>query len=282
MKLRRKRNKVTLISSQSDEPTLDILMLAEAIRRMYPDMEVTVLSGKMKRNLHGAFAFFGSLLSQMCHIAVSSAVVIEGYCVSVSLLTHKKHTTVLQMWHALEAIKKFSYQVIDTPAGYSRAFAYAMRMHRNYDYVLCPAKATAPYFCAAFDVDESKLVYLGLPRIDHISSVMSADEATDPRAGIEAMYPILKGKDRRTVLYAPTFRDGRPTDVEGLLREMDFERFNVVVKLHPSDRSDIAFRPPYAERLIVDRAYDTIDWFSACDVVITDYSGLAVEAAIAK
>ncbi|MDR1953245.1 MAG: CDP-glycerol glycerophosphotransferase family protein, partial [Clostridiales Family XIII bacterium] len=39
---------------------------------------------------------------------------------------------------------------------------------------------------------------------------------------------------------------------------------------------------PYAERLIVDRAYDTIDWFSACDVVITDYSGLAVEAAIAK
>jgi CDP-ribitol ribitolphosphotransferase len=280
MRLLKKRNKVTLISSQSGEATLDISMLAEELKRSYPQTEVKVLASRMKRSAGGVLAFAGHMLAQMYHIATSRAVVVERYCAAVDVLRHREGVAFLQIWHAPEAIKKFGYQTLDTRAGLRAEVARVMRVHRSYDYVLCPAKATAPYFCAAFDVDESKLVYLGLPRIDYISSVTGAGGAS-VRARIEHTYPTLKDKERKTVLYAPTFRDGRPTDMEGLLREIDFDLFNVALKPHPLDDSVVAFAPARAEGLIIDRTYSAIDWFSVCDAVITDYSGLAVEAAAA-
>ena len=49
----------------------------------------------------------------------------------------KRDQTIVQIWHALGAVKQFSYQCLDRPGGQTSALARAMDMHRNYDYVLC-------------------------------------------------------------------------------------------------------------------------------------------------
>ncbi|MDR0357490.1 MAG: CDP-glycerol glycerophosphotransferase family protein [Clostridiales Family XIII bacterium] len=227
-----------------------------------------------------------------------STVVVERYCIAVGLLRHRKNTKIVQIWHAPDAIKKFGYQTLDTPSGLRGDVARVMGVHRNYSYVICPAKAVASYFCEAFDVDESKLAYLGLPRVDFISEIARVrradrkdnrieeveceDSSLRLKARIEERYPVLKDRGLRTLLYAPTFRDGRPIDAEGLLRRIDFRSYNAVLKLHPLDRSEIRFEAARAEGLIIDEDFGAIDWFSVADAAITDYSGFAVECAVAK
>ncbi|MDR3305880.1 MAG: CDP-glycerol glycerophosphotransferase family protein [Clostridiales Family XIII bacterium] len=307
----RQRARVVLISDMGGAPTRDIAMLAQALR---PAMDAAVIAGRMDRSAGGAAVFAGMLLRQMCAIAGSKAVVLERYSVAVCALKHKKGTVVVQLWHAPEAIKKFGWQTVDTPAGHAAGFDRAMRVHRGYDYILCPADATLPFFEAAFEAPAEKFVKFGLPSLDYIAAVMAAAatagtgveaddlgdsvgsgilrEALTVRMEIEARYPALS--ERPTVVYAPTYRDGRMAKADDLIAAFDFERFNLVLKMHPLEQAARAAQRgrsgrrgpesaprPGQERLIEDRDFDTIDWYGVCSAVVTDYSGVAVEAAAA-
>ncbi|MDR0853096.1 MAG: CDP-glycerol glycerophosphotransferase family protein [Clostridiales Family XIII bacterium] len=288
IKLFPRRQKILLISSQGDEPSRDILMLAGELKNLSEGTEVKVISGRMRRSILGAFSFSIHILKELYHISTSQKVILEGYCVSISAVQHKKGLRVLQMWHAPDAIKKFSRQILDKSAGQSSEVANIMGMHRNYDEVLCPAPAVAPFFCEAFGVGEDKLVYLGIPRIDYISEISRSRDGgsgTEPigvKARIVDKYPAVS--ERPTVLYAPTFRGSRPVDVQSLLRFIDFEKVNLVLKLHPLDDSAVGFTVPklHESRFIRDNEFSSDEWFSVADAIITDYSGIAIEAAVAR
>ncbi|MDR0852248.1 MAG: CDP-glycerol glycerophosphotransferase family protein [Clostridiales Family XIII bacterium] len=314
-KAARIRNKITIISGQSGQPTADTSMLAEALQRSGTDLEIKLLAARMGRSAGGAVVFTGSMLAQMYHIATSRVVVVERSNIAVNVLNHKKKTTIVQIWHAPDAIKKAGWQVTDQPGGLDSRVAKVMCVHRNYNYILCPAHAVSGAILETFGADrngydESNLVYLGLPRIDLITA--AAHPAEDPGAEIRTrilcQYPVLAGggiddapsakagiaggeEKRITIMYAPTFRDGRPTEIAPLLGCVDFEKFNFVLKLHPLDGTEIArdgetsrdasqsrFGVP---QFIVDRTFSVNEWFSVCDIVITDYSGLDIEAAVA-
>ncbi|MDR0875298.1 MAG: CDP-glycerol glycerophosphotransferase family protein [Clostridiales Family XIII bacterium] len=319
---RRITGKVTLLCSQDDLPSLDIRLLAAAISNGEPvtgSPKVVVLAGRMRRSPAGALKFAGHLLRELYHIATSEVVVLEGYTVSIGAVKPGPGVTVIQMWHAPDAIKKFSRQILDTPAGQSSRTADILGMHRHYDYLLCPSPAAAPAFREAFGVTDDKLVYLGMPRIDYLSapSVTLAAEPQSTRDKIRKEYQLLQ--ERPAIVYAPTFRDGRPVDLEGLLRNFDFERFTLIVKLHPLDEQNIAApvipgaatvipgaatvipgadpgsTPPGADSVIpgadpgstppgapiFDHEFTTDEWLTLAAAVITDYSGIAVEAAAA-
>ena len=51
------------------------------------------------------------LLGQMAAIASSKAVVIDTYCIAVSLLKQRKETEIIQIWHALGALKRFGRSI---------------------------------------------------------------------------------------------------------------------------------------------------------------------------
>ncbi|GHU67139.1 CDP-glycerol--glycerophosphate glycerophosphotransferase [Clostridia bacterium] len=330
---RRIKGKVTLLSSQDDVPSRDIRMLAAALsagqrdrpsvlscgqdRRPVPlscisNPKVVVLAGRMRRSFAGALKFAGHLLRELYHIASSEVVVLEGYTVSVGAVKHKPGVTILQMWHAPDAIKKFSRQLLDTPAGQSTELADALGMHRNYDYLLCPSPAVAPAFKEAFGVTDEQLVYLGMPRIDYLSAlrqkqhsgdgsfcaehsgdgsscVTLTDEPRSTRAKILGKYPRLHARQgdassafpRPVIVYAPTFRDGRPVELNGLLKHFDFGRFTLVVKLHPLYPQEISAEWTNRDGLLFDKEFSTDEWLTTAAAVITDYSGVAVEAAAA-
>jgi CDP-ribitol ribitolphosphotransferase len=289
---RRITGKVTLLSSQDDVPSLDIRLLAAALSAAQPVIgspKVVVLAGRMRRSFAGALKFAGHLLRELHHIASSEVVVLEGYTVSAGAVRHKPGVTIIQMWHAPDAIKKFSRQLLDTPVGQSSELANALGMHHNYDYLLCPSPAVAPAFCEAFGVQESQLVYLGMPRIDYLSGLHTDPEALAKRKAIHETYPQLERRQgdsssafpRPVIVYAPTFRDGRPVDLDGLLRHFDFGRFTLVVKLHPLYPQEIAAEWADRDGLLFDKTFRTDEWLTTAAAVITDYSGVAVEAAAA-
>jgi len=255
---------IVLISCQNDEPSQDILDLAA---KLQDNHKIKVIAGKMRRSFGGALSFTGKLFTMLRYTAKTKVVVVDAYCMAVSIPKKRPGQTVVQLWHAPEAIKKFSLQITDTPAGYSKKTTEILCMHRNYDYILCPADATRAFFEEAFGYPESAFVKLGLPSLDRIGQTVTKRSGSD-----EAIQPL-------TVVYAPTFRDGEAVETEELVRAFKqlLPDAKLVLKLHPLDAAGYS-GDGYA---VVDKEKPLIEWYKAADVIITDYSGVAVEAAAA-
>ena len=276
--MKAKTKKVAIISRESNTRTLDIAMLdSELLRR---GMDVTVLSKLLtKEKSVKALGYLGHVFRQEAAILAADVVVLDTYCIPASMIPHRKGTKVIQMWHALGAIKKFGWQTVGKEGGSSGKVAKLMRMHHGYDYVVCASDVTADHYCEAFKADRSKIVKYGLPRIDYIKSVAAGERHADMLAKIVAKYPQLKN-GKKTVVYAPTFRRGKTVDVQSLVDALGTDRYNIVVKLHPLYRGDFATAGDGAN-VIYDDDFTSFDWLSVADMIISDYSSLVIEATLA-
>lgn len=265
-------HRVTLVSWQSNRPTLDFRLLAEALRREDPSLEVVLLCRKMERTLPGMLAYIPQVLRQMKAFASSRMVVADSYCIPLSVLRHKDSLKVMQIWHALSAIKMFGWQTVGKETGTSPLIAETMHMHRNYDYIACASEVTATYFCEAFGYDHSHVVRLGLPRIDYI-----LQEDPETVAAIREAYPFFEN-GRKNIYYVPTLRKITGVRFDDLATQIDRERYNLIVRLHPLDRyrQDL----PHGEGIYYVNDFDTYSLMKACDAIISDYSSFVVEASL--
>lgn len=272
------RHKVVLLSRQADTPSRDFVMLAEALQYRDPSLEVVVRCKFIRSSLVARIGYVGEILAQMYHLATARACIVDGYIVPVSLLDHRPEMFVIQTWHALGAIKKFGYQSLDLPGGRSSKVAQSMRMHRNYDLVLCGGPDTVRFFAEAFRVREDQVKPLGLPRVDHL--LRHANDATaEPVpayvAELRQRFPLLADRSRRTVLYAPTFRRSRPDHYREVIERFAGDDCTVIVKPHPLVTADVS-----GSHVVNAGGVDILDLLPLSDVVITDYSAVAFEAAV--
>ena len=269
----RPKDKITMLSRQGDEIPISYELTKKALQEINPDVPVVVLAKKFEGSLLHKAGYCFHVLEQMYHIATSKIVIVDGFCIPVSVLNHKKDQIFLQMWHALNIIKKFAYLALDKPAGVKSDLAKTMCMHRNYTHILCGCRESGELLKKSFHAADAELLITGLPYIDYI---MNAQEET-----VQAMintYPCVKEKE--TILYAPTFRRHRSVDIHWIEEKIDLDRYNVVVKLHPVDKRGIEGK--FDSRVIWDENYSTHEWLWLCDTVITDFSGISVEAALLK
>lgn len=259
--------RVTILSRQSNEPSLDIKMLTRALEETGL-FEVKVMCKKLSGN-HVSYAFH--MLSQLKAIRQSDVLIVDGYCIVNSLFKHKKNLKVIQMWHALSAIKQFGWQTVGKQDGSSEFVAKTMKMHRGYDYVISPSDVTSEHFAQGFNESKEKIVKLGLPRIDYI---LNGDE--EKRAEIAIKYPTLCSGGKKIMLYVPTFRKGRTVNISSLAKAANSKGFALVVKLHPLDGTE----NPELENVIIDRDYNSYTWLAVADVIVSDYSSFVVEASL--
>ena len=275
-----KTGKVTIISRESDEPTLDISMLVEELNSRGIETEVMAKLFTKDKTAGDLAGYLGTVAKQEAAILKSDVVVLDTYNIPVSMLPRIGRTKVIQMWHALSAVKKFGWQTVGSEDGTSERTATLMRMHKGYDYVLAPSDATADIFAEAFRTDRSKIVKLGLPRIDYINSAVRGDARFKTFGAIYALYPELaKSDDKKIVLYVPTFRrDGMP-DIKGLASALDPEKYVLIVSLHPLYRSEEEL--PQADNIIYEENISSFDLLGVADIIISDYSSMVVESTLA-
>lgn len=266
-------NKITMLSRQGDKVPVSYTLTEEALKKENPEIEVVILAKKFEGNITHKIGYCFHVLEQMYHIATSKVVIVDGFCIPVSVLNHKKEQKFIQMWHALNIIKKFAYLALDKPAGVKRELAETMCMHRNYTHILCGCRKSGELLQESFHAYDAELVIAGLPYIDQI---VNKDEKI-----LQSMlntYPDIRGKE--ILLYAPTFRRHRCVDISWIQEKIDLDKYHVVVKLHPVDKKGI--KGEYDSRIILDEKYSTHEWLWLCNAVITDYSGISVEAALIK
>ena len=84
---------------------------------------------------------------------------------------------------------------------------------------------------------------------------------------------------RPNVLYAPTFRNGEDITehLDSLFEAFNYEEYNLIVKLHPVDRTGI-----HREEIFECPEFTAMELFSLTDALITDYSSIIYEAAAAE
>ena len=275
-KLLPQKNKVTMISRQSNKPSFEFEMIRDEIYSRNQKTEVVflcrTLDGGVNSTIFTKFGYCFHMLVQMYHIATSRVVILDTYCIVISLLKHKKSLKVIQMWHSMGTMKMFGYSATDTAEGTNLKLARAMKMHENYDYVFASAEAYKDHLAAGFGCDRSIIETMPLPRLDLL---MSKEYEASIREKIYQAYPMLK--EKKVVVYCPTFRKdetGFEEALEKLADAMDLEKFHFVAKLHPLSKVEPS------EKVFLAKEFSSFDMLFVADYVISDYSCIVYEAAV--
>lgn len=267
------KNRITMISRESDEVNPDFLMLKKEMEKQDPNIEVVCLCKMLKGGIISKLGYVLHMFKQMFYLATSKVIVLDTYCIVASVLKKREGTKIVQIWHSSAAIKKFGYETLDKESGSSSKIAKAMNMHGNYDYAVAPSHATGKFFARGFNIPESKIKIFGLPRLDIINDNKKMNEY---EKNILEEYPKANN-GKINVLYAPTFRKNKAIDLDPIIEYFDFEKYNLIVKVHPLDEFHMNSDNP---GVIIDKKFPTNHWFSVCQKIISDYSAIGIESTL--
>ena len=273
-KLLKTRNKITMISRQSNSISLDFKVLKEEINK-HKKYKVVILckklEGKEDAKLFDLIKYGFHLLRQMYNIATSKVVILDSYCIAISILKHKKNLKIIQMWHSIGTMKKFGYDILDQEEGNSSKMAQILKMHRNYTYVLCAGEGYKDDLARQFNCDENIIKIIPLPRLDLLSNKYYIKKTKDR---IYRKYPKLKNK--KNIIYVPTFRKNEidfQKHIDKLISLIDNKKYNLIIKLHPLSNVKIDNK-----NIILAPEFSSMDMLLVSDYVITDYSCILYEA----
>lgn len=260
--------KVVFISRQANYVSLDFKLLSQEITKLDNEYKTIFLCKKINMNAPDLIKYFFHVIRQMYHLATSRVCIVDSYCITVSILKHKKSLIVIQLWHALAAIKKFGYQSLGKKSGRDYKLAKLLNMHANYNYVISGSEEMSKFFSQAFKISKTKIKPIGTPKMDYLIK-----NKAQIIKNIKSKYPNLTKK--KVILYVPTFRKNKQINIDKILNTVDFNKYNMIVKTHPGK----------SQKFITEYLYNCND-FSAfelltiADYIITDYSSISVEAAI--
>ncbi len=229
----------------------------------------------LKDGVKGIFKALGFFTFKAYLLATSKYVFLNDNFMPMGSLNFKKEAVVTQLWHAEGVFKKFGLHIPQPEDVRRREIAGAEKLA----YVVCSSKGVKPIYAEAFGVNESKVLPLGAPRCDRFFADIDVNKI---REKFDLKYPECKNK--RLLLYAPTFRDNEADD-KVLLKSIDMKKFcekfgdeyAFLLRLHPQiHRCDIDLK----------NAVDVTGWDDVgeltliCECMITDYSSVCMDAAL--
>ncbi len=254
----------------------NLLAIHDAIRRLRPRADVVLLLEPYDYGLGAKLRYLARTVRGTYHVRTAGLVIVDNAYLPIHVAPHPSRTTVVQVWHAVGALKQFGVDTVVPPAEPERTF-----LHRHYDYVVTAGEESRVPWSRAFRTPLERVVALGTPRTDSLRDAALIGAA---RARVHAAYPGLAG--RRIVLWAPTFR-GRGRHRTGALG-LDGERLRALlpadwllaIKTHPN--VDPAVQPTAGFDVVARPDEDLNDWLAAADVLLTDYSSSIFEWALLR
>ena len=191
----------------------------------------------------------------------------------LAFMDFKDENTIVQLWHAPGASKKFGGSV-----DFESREILSMISEKT-DYLIVTSKNVIGNYCEAFQISEDKIKPLGLPRMDYYFEDHDLD-----RLKREFSQKFNFSPDKKIVLYAPTFRDEEKYN--NVFDYLDLEKFNrelgdeyvLALRLHPKIRNfyseDISSKGQYVD---VSGFESEQELMLLSDIMITDYSSIMIE-----
>ncbi len=215
---------------------------------------------------------FGFFFIKSRLLATSKYVFLNDNFMPMGKLNFRKDTVITQLWHGEGAFKKFGLHIPQPDDLRKREVAANGKL----TYVVCSSEGVKKIYAEAFGVDEKRVLPLGAPRLDYLMNEESKEKAKEK---ILSLYP--ESKDKKIILYAPTFRDDADRDGklldsfsdEKLMKELGDEYF-LFIRLHPQVHTASADFKCAAD---VTDYEDVRELVLASDVLITDYSSICMD-----
>lgn len=268
------RPRVVLATARLARLEGNLAFLHAETGRTRPGRELVTLLEPYSYGLAGKLTYLARLVRGTYLLRTSALFVVDNAYLPVHVAPHRPGTTVVQVWHAVGALKRFG---ADTATGLvepERSF-----LHRHYDYVICAGEASRRPYAAAFRTPLERVLPLGVARTDFF---FDPEALAAARERVLAAYPALR--EGRVVLYAPTFRGrGRAKRAAS-----GFEPAAVRAGLPPGHVLALKSHPNLdAGRVstdgfdvVIDPALEINEVFAATDVLVTDYSSSIFEWAL--
>lgn len=218
--------------------------------------------------------------------ATSKYILLEDYFRYTSYVRTKKEQEICQLWHACGAYKKF---------GYSRANGTEnIKIHKGYKKytkVITSSEGIRDKYAEAFGVSLDKVKATGIPRTDIFFDKNISEKI---RKRLYQKYPVFK--EKKIILFAPTYRGVRAEDASYDFSRLDYERiykqlngeYIFLIKWHPALYNNLKKSDTFTRYI---KSYEDfyIDLSSEreinellliADVLITDYSSVIFEYAL--
>lgn len=278
------QKKITFFSRQGRAMSLDFRMLSDGVRRLCPEARVEVCT--IEPESKGRVSFALSTPKTLFHVATSRVCVLDGYIPAVSIPRIDSRTCVVQLWHAMGAIKKFGYQSLGTKAGRSEELARSLSMHKNYDWIVSAGKGAIPAYAEAFGYDRSRILPLGMPRMDYLLDRSEGSPRLRNVRLIADEKPWLENDGLLKILYAPTLRKGESysgwmtKEVKKLSDAFGVYDCELIVAGHPLNDACSEVDLGTCSNIRFVEGVQTIDLLEFADCVLTDYSAVAFEAGL--
>jgi CDP-glycerol glycerophosphotransferase (TagB/SpsB family) len=270
------RPRVVLATARTAALDGNLLALHREIRARRPDLECVLLLEPYSYGLAGKLAYAARLIRGMYLLRTSALFIVDNAYLPIHVGPHGARTTVVQVWHAVGALKRFGLDTRRPPDEPESTF-----LHRYYDWVVTTSEAARQPWSRALRTPPDHVLPLGTPRTDGLFDDRARAEA---RERVLRAYPVLRG--RRVLVYAPTFRGrGRRKSAGSSLEARRLraalpEDDVLVLKTHPN--LDPAAISTDGFDVIVDPAFEINDLLAATDVLITDYSSSIFEYAVVR
>ncbi|HEY4226793.1 MAG TPA: CDP-glycerol glycerophosphotransferase family protein [Candidatus Limnocylindrales bacterium] len=270
------RQRVVLATARLAHLEGNLAFLHAEIRRARPDRAVTLLLEPYSYGLRGKLAYLARLVRGTYLLRTSSLFVVDNAYLPVHVAPHRRGTTVVQVWHAVGALKRFGADTLGGLTEPERSF-----LHRHYDYVICAGEASRRPYAAALRTPPDHVLPLGVARTDFFFDAAAMAAA---RERILRAYPRLG--EGRVVLYAPTFRGrgrakhGAPGFDAVALRAALPAGYVMAIKTHPN--LDASGMSTAGFDVVLDPALEINEAFAAVDVLVTDYSSSIFEWALMR
>jgi CDP-ribitol ribitolphosphotransferase len=270
------RRRVVLATARLAYLEGNLAFIHAEIRRAHPDARIVTLLEPYSYRFVGKLAYLLRLVRGMYYLRTSSLFIVDNAYLPIHVAPHRPGVTVVQVWHAVGALKRFGADVAGGLRGPERDF-----LHRHYDYVVCAGERSREPWAAAFRTPVDRVLALGSARTDVFFDAAAMAATRDRLLGA---HPKLAAG--RVVVFAPTFRGrGRekhagPGFDAAAVRAALPPGHVLALKSHPN--LDPALVPTAGFDVVFDPSVEMTEVFAVTDVFVTDYSSSIFEWALLR
>jgi CDP-ribitol ribitolphosphotransferase len=262
-----KKNKITFISLESSSLTRDFKIINNALIKA-DKYDLTYHLFDYTPGLKNQVIYIIKCIQQLFAINQSHLVLLDFNNFVVSKFKRKHGVTVLQLWHATGAIKKFGNSV---PRDYKI---------KNYDYTIVNSEFFVDDFSKAFNIKKENVKITGIPETDKLFNHQRINNNSNY---LKEKYPQLSNKI--VVTYAPTFRGRFGTGFQELDIDLDFiqqalgDDYIIIYKPHPlivhskyEQNKNIIYMPHESIKKV----------FAVTSMLVSDYSAIVYDYMVSE
>ncbi len=174
-------HRVVLASPRISRLEGNLAFIHAELRARDPALRPVVLLDMYGYGLRAKASYLMRTIRGMYYLRTSPLVVVDNAYLPVHVAPHDRATRVVQVWHAVSAVKRFGLDTMEPPAEPERTF-----LHRYYDDVVVSADGVRATYAAALRTPLDRVLALGTPRTDFFFDQAAMEAA---RRGLLTAHP---------------------------------------------------------------------------------------------